>query len=391
MKSIDGERFSNCLETRIPPALDLDEFDIALPFVECMYEVAESCKTPRVAPARLDPSKSRWRRIIDCADSKMLWKAIDWKGSFNPSPQQQRPADAEFRRHMEDLLDPDLSEVPPWPSCEDQPSIPLLDDPISVPEVEKVIQDQMDPNKSAGPDGINPGIFRLLPAQWLLYLCMILNTVFMSGLYPPSWCSAKLSMLFKKGLAMVCDNYRGISIINSVSKLYDYILNNRLMLWHKPCREQAGAQPKRGCTEHLITLRLIIDYARHRKLKLFITYVDFSKAYDRVPRGKMFQVLKALGCGAIMLAALMALYTTTFSILGSAIITASIGVRQGSPTSCFLFVLFVDVLIRRLKACPDDGWLKWLHSLMLMDDTVIFATSRERMAEKLAIFAELLR
>ena len=89
----------------------------------------------------------------------------------------------------------------------------------------------------------------------------------------------------------------------------------------------------------------------------------------------MFEVLKLLGCGAIMLAALMALYTTTTSILGSAIITATIGVRQGSPTSCFLFVLFVDVLIRRIKACPDDGWLKWLHSLMLMDDTVIFATS----------------
>ena len=102
----------------------------------------------------------------------------------------------------------------------------------------------------------------------------------------------------------------------------------------------------------------------------------------------MFQVLKLLGCGATMLVALMALYSSTTSLLGSAFITATIGVRQGSPTSCFLFILFVDVLIRRLKACPDDGWLKWLHSLMLMDDTVIFATTRERMAEKLSILEE---
>ena len=79
------------------------------------------------------------------------------------------------------------------------------------------------------------------------------------------------------------------------------------MAWYKPCREQAGAQPKRGCAEHLVTLRLLIEYARHRKVKLYITFVDFSKAYDRVPRGKMFQVLNLLGCGAVMLAALMAL------------------------------------------------------------------------------------
>ena len=150
-------------------------------------------------------------------------------------------------------------------------------------------------------------------------------------------------------------------------------------------RKQAGAQPRRGCTEHLLTLRLIIECARHNKKKLFITYVDFSKAYDRVPRGKMFSLLMDLGCGVVMLAALMALYKSTLSILGAAIITSTIGVRQGSPTSCFLFVLFVDALIKRLKRCPDDGWLKWLHCLMLMDDTVIFATSRERMAEKLAI------
>ena len=55
------------------------------------------------------------------------------------------------------------------------------------------------------------------------------------------------------------------------------------------------------------SLRLIIEYARYKKVKLFVTYIDFSKAYDRVPRGKMFQVLKLLGCGAIMLGALMAL------------------------------------------------------------------------------------
>ena len=80
------------------------------------------------------------------------------------------------------------------------------------------------------------------------------------------------------------------------------------------------------------------------------------------------------------------MYKVTKSILGMAVITAIVGVRQGSPTSCFLFIIFVNVLIRNMKdRCPDDGFLKWLHVLMLMDDTVILATSRERLLEKLNI------
>ena len=115
-----------------------------------------------------------------------------------------------------------------------------------------------------------------------------------------------------------------------------------------------------------------------------MVFVDFSKAYDRVPRGKMFMVLKSLGCGSVMLSAITAMYKITTCILGTTIIQSSIGVRQGSPTSCFLFVMFVDVLVKKIKENVDvDDFLGWLHTLMLMDDTVILATSREKLISKL--------
>ena len=84
-----------------------------------------------------------------------------------------------------------------------------------------------------------------------------------------------------------------------------------------------------------------------------MVFVDFSKAYDQVPRGKMFMVLKSLGCGSVMLTAITAMYKVTTCILGTTIIQLSIGVRQGSPTSCFLFVMFVDVLVRKIKEHVD--------------------------------------
>ena len=166
--------------------------------------------------------------------------------------------------------------------------------------------------------------------------------------YPAQWAYSRLNMLFKKGVYMNCDNYRGISVINCISKIYDYVLYNRLSKWFTPHKEQAGAQPKRGCIEHILSLRLIIKVCRKKKWKLFVTYVDFSKAYDRVPRNKLLHTMKRLGCGFMMLFAIAAMYKVTKSIIGIAIVTAIIGVRQGSPTSCFLFNLFVDTLITSL-------------------------------------------
>ena len=83
-----------------------------------------------------------------------------------------------------------------------------------------------------------------------------------------------------------------------------------------------------------------------------------------------------------MLGVIVAMYSVTQNILGTAIITTIIGVRQGSPTSCLLFILYVNDLIKLLKeTCEPDGFLSWLHLLMLMDDTVLLATSRKNIVK----------
>ena len=76
-------------------------------------------------------------------------------------------------------------------------------------------------------------------------------------------------------------------------------------------------------------------------------------------------------------------------ILGTAIITATVGVRQGSPTSCFLFTLYVNELVHALKRkCDPDGYLSWLHCLLLMDDTVLLATSCQVAIQKAQVLID---
>lgn len=95
-------------------------------------------------------------------------------------------------------------------------------------------------------------------------------------------------------------------------------------------------------------------------------------------------ILKRLGCVVIMLGVISVTYSVTESVIDRAVSPATIGVGQGSHTSCLLFLLHVNYLITVTKDnCRNYGFLKWLHVLILMDDTVLLSTSQENMVNKL--------
>lgn len=82
--------------------------------------------------------------------------------------------------------------------------------------------------------------------------------------------------------------------------------------------------------------------------------------------------------------AIKVMYECTRNVLRSATVAATAGVRHGAPSSCLLFTVYVDQLVRMLQRNIDvDGYLGKLHSLLLMDDTVILAASSERRLNKL--------
>ncbi len=104
----------------------------------------------------------------------------------------------------------------------------------------------------------------------------------------------------------------------------------------------------------------------------------------RAPRKMLFHVLKRLGCGSLMISALVAMCTLTESWIGTALVTVAVGVKQGSPTPCILFAIFVIIK----QGSNYDGFLRWLHMLVMMDDTVLLSTSRNNMLKKLSLLQE---
>lgn len=87
--------------------------------------------------------------------------------------------------------------------------------------------------------------------------------------------------------------------MGTLAKLYDVLILDRLRLWRDVDKCQAGSMPKRNCTEQIMTLRLC-DYIKYTNAKVYVEFIDFRKAYDRVQRNKLMQHLKPLGCGKVM-------------------------------------------------------------------------------------------
>jgi hypothetical protein len=227
-------------------------------------------------------------------------------------------------------------------------------------------------------------VLKLLGDDWLILITILCNQVFY-GQYPQVWTYAKFFVCFKKGIQMDPNNYRGISIMTALAKIYDGIIRDRFVLWYTPEMNQAGGQPGRGCEEQILTLRLLIDYAKHTKQVLYVLFVDYQKAYDRVNRNKLLQLLAEAGCGEWYLKAVGNALSVSKSVLGDEVIDSSSGVRQGGTSSCAFFTFYINSTVTEINKYGQDGYLGNMHTLLLMDDTVIFSTSRQAMQQKLEL------
>ena len=350
---------------------------------ETLKRVAKTAKKPRnTQELNWDPKQDQWQRLINEGDHRAIWKAINWNGDLRNRSDDDSPNDEEFKRHFEKLLNPELQ-----PNIEidttDCPRIPALDDPFGPEETRRAIQAV---KKNRAYNGIAVGILQWTGPTLLDFITQMLSVIFTNAMHPSTWNYSQLVILFKSGIRNCCGNYRGICIMDTLAKVYDTLINRRLTEWISTSldKAQAGGQKGRGCIEQILTVRLLIDYAKSKKVKLYLLFVDFKKAYDKIPRRKLMENLKRHGCGATMLAAIQNLYKDTKFILNSTTIDTNIGVKQGAPTSSLLFITYINDMIEQIKRdSEEDGYLGKMHSLLLMDDTVILATSRARCKQKM--------
>ena len=105
-----------------------------------------------------------------------------------------------------------------------------LNDNISENEIYSAIK-QLKTNKPGGPDKLINECFIHGKQVLVPVLCNLFNKIFESGHFPEEWSEGYIIPLHKKGNRDEVENYRGITLLSVLGKLFSRVLNNRLHEW----------------------------------------------------------------------------------------------------------------------------------------------------------------
>ena len=181
----------------------------------------------------------------------------------------------------------------------------------------------------------------------------------------------------------MCSNYRGITLLSLPGKVYSRVLEKRVRSIVEPQieEEQCGFRPGRGTVDQLFTLARVLEGAWEFAHPVHMCFVDLEKAYDCVPRGILWGVLREYGVDGPLLVAIQSLYRRSLSLVRIAgnksdLFPVRVGLRQGCPLSPVLFITFMDRISRRSRVVEGVGFGGGrISSLLFADDVVLLASS----------------
>ena len=118
-----------------------------------------------------------------------------------------------------------------------------------------------------------------------------------------AWRDALLVPIPKKSNLHICDNWRGISLLDVIGKLFARILQDRLQCAAEGLlpESQLGFRRGRGCMDMVFVTRQLIEKSFEHACSLYALFVDLRKAYDSIPRLALWLLLERVGVPPVML------------------------------------------------------------------------------------------
>ena len=153
--------------------------------------------------------------------------------------------------------------------------------------------------KSIGPDLLHPRILRTLEDSLSASLTYIFNSLAETGITPADWKSTNVTAIYKKGSRLEPGNYRPISLTSVVCKTMERIVKERLITHLEGNNligdSQHGFRHKHSCLTSLLDfLAQVIDiYDSDNNNSVDLVYLDFQKAFDKVPHERLMVKVNA--------------------------------------------------------------------------------------------------
>ena len=273
------------------------------------------------------------------------------------------------------------------PNREEAEPIEIGEGPdINVDEVKYALK-LMGARKAPGIDGITTEQLKALDEESIVVLTEICNQIYSTGHIPEDLRHSVFIKIPKKKKALECGEHRTISLMSHVIKLILRIIieRNSNMFEREVSETQSGFKSKVGTREGLFNVRSIIDKMLAVDKKLYVCFIDYEKAFDRVYHKKIMEVVKKAGMDAKDRRLISNLYyeqtaSIQFGDTFSETFKVKRGVRQGCVLSPKLFNLYTEGIFaesEELKGIVVGG--RNITNLRFADDTLLMAESEEEL------------
>ena len=273
-----------------------------------------------------------------------------------------------------------------------------VDESFNLPFTHEEIKKQnlrLKNGKASGIDSIINEFIKHSPPNMITLLTKYFNIILVSGIIPTDWSLGVIVPIYKKkGDIKDPDNYRGITLLSCVGKLFTVVLNSRLSSFLENNNllglEQAGFRTGYSTLDHIFTLHCIIDLYTSKKKKLYCAFVDYKKAFDTVDRYSLWQKLINIGIHGNLFTVIQNMYKNAKSCVQgtdgfSEFFACNIGVRQGENLSPLLFSIFLNDLEQFLSKNSEgiqfdfnvnnlECFIK-IYTLLYADDTILISES----------------
>lgn len=255
---------------------------------------------------------------------------------------------------------------------------------IELEELNKCLA-EMKNGRAPGPGDIPAELIKyggLVLTERLRYL---MNLCLRKHKTPKEWKESIISSVFKKGDRKDPNNYRGISVTATISRLWGKIVQKRIRkeVENRIGEDQSGFIAGRSCVDNLFILQQLTEKMKSRDKEVHVTFIDLKKAYDTVPRKMLWHALKDIGTSTYLIEIIQEFYSDNIAyvkqgLLQSEPFQTTKGLRQGCSMSPILFNIYVETALKNWKrSCEGMG--------IPVDDSTLFTLS---FADDQAIIAQ---
>ena len=261
----------------------------------------------------------------------------------------------------------------------------ILNDNFTLDEIMRAIN-SLKNNKSPGADFIPPEFLKNLKFELAGDLCELYNYIIEKRSFPSNWAEGIKSSIYKKGDRTNVDNYRGITVPKVFEKVFEILVNNRLEFlnaaFNRVDEFNGGFLKGKRTSDNIFILNGLIQKQLLLGKKLYVCFIDFSKAFDLVNRRILFFKLIKGGWHGRVIDTLRDLYSKTHYRVKSdgklsPVIENLIGVNQGGNVSGLLFRKYMadmsDYLAKKFGIVTGNkilAHLLWADDLILLSDTI---------------------